>query len=126
MSTAQRDRVAALREALATRVVVSDGAMGTMLQEQDPTLEDFQQLEGCNEVLNATRPDIVRSVHQAYFDAGVDMVETNTFGANATAMSEYDIPTASSSCRSPAPGSPARWPTSSPRAPDSSAGSSAR
>ncbi|MGW6862171.1 methionine synthase [Streptomyces xanthophaeus] len=92
MSTAQRDRVAALREALATRVVVSDGAMGTMLQEQDPTLEDFQQLEGCNEVLNATRPDIVRSVHQAYFDAGVDMVETNTFGANATAMSEYDIP----------------------------------
>jgi 5-methyltetrahydrofolate--homocysteine methyltransferase len=91
MSAAQRERVAALREALATRVVVADGAMGTMLQEQDPTLEDFQQLEGCNEVLNATRPDIVRSVHEAYFDAGVDMVETNTFGANATAMAEYEI-----------------------------------
>ncbi|MEV5567911.1 methionine synthase, partial [Streptomyces sp. NPDC052196] len=85
-------RVAALREALATRVVVADGAMGTMLQAQDPTLEDFQDLEGCNEVLNVTRPDIVRSVHEAYFAVGVDCVETNTFGANHTAMSEYDIP----------------------------------
>ncbi|RCH58302.1 methionine synthase, partial [Streptomyces sp. SDr-06] len=81
----------ALREALATRVVVADGAMGTMLQAQDPTLEDFQDLEGCNEVLNVTRPDIVRSVHEAYFSVGVDCVETNTFGANHTAMSEYDI-----------------------------------
>ncbi|MFE4088274.1 homocysteine S-methyltransferase family protein, partial [Streptomyces sp. YIM B13502] len=85
-------RAAALREALATRVVVADGAMGTMLQAQDPTLDDFQQLEGCNEVLNVTRPDIVRSVHAEYFDAGVDCVETNTFGANLTALGEYDIP----------------------------------
>ncbi|MCX5096733.1 methionine synthase [Streptomyces sp. NBC_00365] len=91
MSAPQHLRAAALREALATRVVVADGAMGTMLQEQDPTLEDFQQLEGCNEVLNATRPDIVASVHRAYLDAGVDLVETNTFGANATALAEYDI-----------------------------------
>ncbi|WP_225840491.1 homocysteine S-methyltransferase family protein, partial [Streptomyces sp. NK08204] len=91
MGTQQRRRADALREALATRVVVADGAMGTMLQAQDPTLEDFQQLEGCNEVLNATRPDIVASVHRAYLDAGVDMVETNTFGANATALAEYEI-----------------------------------
>ncbi|MFI6939823.1 methionine synthase [Streptomyces sp. NPDC050418] len=84
-------RIAALREALATRVVVADGAMGTMLQAQDPTLEDFQQLEGCNEILNLTRPDIVRSVHEEYFAVGVDCVETNTFGANATAASEYEI-----------------------------------
>ncbi|WP_060879409.1 methionine synthase [Streptomyces scabiei] len=90
-AAAGRARSDALREALATRVVVADGAMGTMLQAQDPTLEDFQQLEGCNEVLNATRPDIVRSVHAAYFDAGVDCVETNTFGANLTALGEYDI-----------------------------------
>ncbi len=80
-----------LREALATRVVVADGAMGTMLQSHDPSMEDFQQLEGCNEVLNATRPDIVRSVHDAYLAAGVDCVETNTFGANHTALAEYDI-----------------------------------
>ncbi|MFD7923709.1 methionine synthase [Streptomyces sp. NPDC059740] len=90
-STAPADRPTALREALASRVVVADGAMGTMLQEQDPTLEDFQQLEGCNEVLNITRPDIVRSVHEAYFEVGVDCVETNTFGANHAALGEYDI-----------------------------------
>ncbi|MGW7300269.1 methionine synthase [Streptomyces sp. NPDC054829] len=91
-SADSRTRVSALREALATRVVVADGAMGTMLQAQDPTLEDFENLEGCNEILNLTRPDIVRSVHEAYFDAGVDCVETNTFGANYAAMAEYDIP----------------------------------
>ncbi|MEU7552758.1 methionine synthase [Streptomyces sp. NPDC044571] len=84
-------RADALREALATRVVVADGAMGTMLQAQDPTLEDFQQLEGCNEVLNVTRPDIVANVHREYFAAGVDCVETNTFGANFAALAEYDI-----------------------------------
>ncbi|MEW2252413.1 homocysteine S-methyltransferase family protein, partial [Streptomyces sp. NPDC006975] len=84
-------RIAALREAFAGRVVVADGAMGTMLQAQEPTLEDFQQLEGCNEVLNVTRPDIVRSVHEAYFAVGVDCVETNTFGANHAALGEYDI-----------------------------------
>ncbi|MEV8316938.1 methionine synthase [Streptomyces sp. NPDC059900] len=85
-------RADALREALATRVVVADGAMGTMLQAQDPTLEDFQNLEGCNEILNVTRPDIVRSVHAEYFAVGVDCVETNTFGTNFAALSEYDIP----------------------------------
>ncbi|MGW5371959.1 methionine synthase [Streptomyces sp. NPDC004009] len=91
-SADSRTRVSALREALATRVVVADGAMGTMLQAQEPTLEDFQQLEGCNEILNLTRPDIVRSVHEAYFAVGVDCVETNTFGANHSALGEYDIP----------------------------------
>ncbi|MGY4903716.1 methionine synthase [Streptomyces sp. 900116325] len=92
LSADSRNRAEALREALATRVVVADGAMGTMLQAQDPTLEDFQDLEGCNEILNVTRPDIVRSVHEEYFAVGVDCVETNTFGANASALGEYDIP----------------------------------
>ncbi|MFJ2910664.1 methionine synthase [Streptomyces sp. NPDC087228] len=90
-SADSRNRAEALREALATRVVVADGAMGTMLQAQDPSLEDFQNLEGCNEILNVTRPDIVRSVHQEYFAVGVDCVETNTFGANLAALGEYDI-----------------------------------
>ncbi|MEU8618718.1 methionine synthase [Streptomyces sp. NPDC048623] len=81
----------ALREALATRVVVADGAMGTMLQAQDPSPADFQDLEGCNEILNVTRPDIVRAVHEAYFAVGVDCVETNTFGANHAALGEYGI-----------------------------------
>ncbi|GDY52336.1 hypothetical protein SVIO_029590 [Streptomyces violaceusniger] len=114
-------RADALREALATRVVVADGAMGTMLQAQEPSLDDFQQLEGCNEILNITRPDIVRSVHEAYFAVGVDCVETNTFGANHAALGEYDIPTASTSSPRPAPGSPVRSPTSSPPT-DASAG----
>ncbi|MEU1453035.1 methionine synthase [Streptomyces avermitilis] len=90
-SAESQSRTDALREALATRVVVADGAMGTMLQAQDPTLEDFEDLEGCNEILNLTRPDIVRSVHEAYFAVGVDCVETNTFGANHSALAEYDI-----------------------------------
>ncbi|MEU7013224.1 methionine synthase [Streptomyces sp. NPDC046385] len=80
-----------LREEFATRVVVADGAMGTMLQAADPTMDDFQQLEGCNEILNVTRPDIVASVHDAYFSVGVDCVETNTFGANLAALAEYGI-----------------------------------
>ncbi|MFJ8658410.1 methionine synthase [Streptomyces sp. NPDC093795] len=80
-----------LREEFATRVVVADGAMGTMLQAADPTMDDFRNLEGCNEILNLTRPDIVASVHDAYFSVGVDCVETNTFGANLAALAEYGI-----------------------------------
>jgi 5-methyltetrahydrofolate--homocysteine methyltransferase len=80
-----------LLSALAERVVVADGAMGTMLQDRKPTLEDFQGHEGCNEILNITRPDIVMDVHNAYFEAGVDCVETNTFGANWSNLSDYGI-----------------------------------
>ncbi|MFD0372614.1 methionine synthase [Streptomyces sp. NPDC127114] len=87
MSTVRRS----LREEFATRVVVADGAMGTMLQAADPTMDDFRNLEGCNEILNLTRPDIVASVHDAYFSVGVDCVETNTFGANLAALAEYGI-----------------------------------
>lgn len=67
--------------------------MGTMLQSVDDLeLErDFQGLEGCNEILNVTRPDVVESVHNAYFAAGADCVESNTFGTNLAALSEYDI-----------------------------------
>ncbi len=79
------------RTLLHERVLVADGAMGTMLQAADPSLEDFQGYEGCNEVLNTTRPDVVRGVHDAYFEVGVDAVETNTFGANLANLGEYDI-----------------------------------
>ncbi len=85
-----RLRAQSLKDALSERVVVCDGAMGTMLQAQDPTLEDFNGLEGCNEILNVTRPDIVRAVHDAYLDVGVDCIETNTFGANWANLGEYD------------------------------------
>jgi len=80
-----------LRTTLAQRVVVADGAMGTMLQAANPTLEDFQNHEGCNEILNVSRPDIVRSVHNEYLAAGVDAVETNTFGANWSNLADYGI-----------------------------------
>jgi len=76
---------------LSERVIIADGAMGTMLQDAAPSLEDFQGLEGCNEILNVTRPDIIESIHDAYFDTGVDSIETNTFGANWSNLSDYEI-----------------------------------
>ncbi len=80
-----------LREALSSRVVVADGGMGTMLQGFDLTLDDFGGLEGCNEILNVTRPEVVAAIHRAYYEAGADAVETNTFGANLAALGEYGI-----------------------------------
>jgi 5-methyltetrahydrofolate--homocysteine methyltransferase len=80
-----------LREALARRVVVADGAMGTMLQASDATLDDFDGHEGCNEILNVTRPDIVAQIHASYLEAGVDAVTTNTFGANLGNLGEYGL-----------------------------------
>ena len=80
-----------LRAALADRVLVADGAMGTMLQGFDLSLDDFQGHEGCNEVLNVTRPDVVTAIHDEYLAAGADCIETNTFGANLAALGEYDI-----------------------------------
>jgi 5-methyltetrahydrofolate--homocysteine methyltransferase len=84
-------RSQALLEALTERVVIADGAMGTMLQDHNPSLEDFQQLEGCTEILNISRPDIITAVHDAYFETGIDCVETNTFGANWSNLGDYGI-----------------------------------
>src|SRR3984957_2795773 len=80
-----------LGTALSERVVVADGAMGTMLQGSDATIEDFAGYEGCNEILNVTRPDIVTGIHEAYLQAGADCVTTNSFGANLTNLGEYEI-----------------------------------
>ncbi len=80
-----------LRRALAERVVIADGAMGSMLQGSAATFDDFAGHEGCNEILNVTRPDIVRSVHDGYLAAGVDAISTNTFGANLGNLGEYGI-----------------------------------
>jgi len=79
-------------DTLDERVLIADGAMGTMLQSADLVLDDFAGLEGCNEILNDTRPDVVRHIHRAYFEAGADAVETNTFGANLPNLADYDIP----------------------------------
>ncbi len=85
------ERSRALLDTMRERVVIADGAMGTMLQEHALTLDDFRQLEGCNEILNETRPDVIAAIHGAYFDVGVDAVETNTFGANWSNLSDYGI-----------------------------------
>ncbi|MCM3695600.1 methionine synthase [Microbacterium oleivorans] len=84
-------RAQALLDALAERVVIADGAMGTMLQRHDPTLEDYQQLEGCNEILNVSRPDMIAAIHDEYLATGIDAIETNTFGANWSNLSDYGI-----------------------------------
>src|SRR6195952_5807327 len=85
-----------LLSVLSERVVVADGAMGTMLQAAGGpdglSLDDFEGYEGCNEILNASRPDVVKTVHAEYFSVGVDAVETNTFGCNLANLGEYDIP----------------------------------
>ncbi|MGH9118324.1 MAG: methionine synthase [Acidimicrobiales bacterium] len=75
------------------RVVVFDGATGTWFQSQHLGPDDFggPDLEGCNEYLGITRPDVVEAMHAAYFDAGADVVETNTFGAFAIPLAEYGL-----------------------------------
>ncbi|WP_293055264.1 methionine synthase [Mycobacterium sp.] len=80
-----------LLDSLAQRVLVGDGAMGTQLQAANLALDDFRGLEGCNEILNETRPDVVETIHRAYFEAGADAVETNTFGCNLSNLGDYDI-----------------------------------
>ena len=86
-------RQQALQHALETRILVLDGAMGTMLQQANLTADDFggPVLEGCNENLVVTRPDVVLGIHRAYFQAGADIVETNTFGGTPIVLAEYDL-----------------------------------
>ena len=78
-------------DAIKSRVVIADGAMGTMIQEASPTLDDFQGHEGCNEILNVTQPELIASIHAKYLEAGSDAIETNTFGANFANLAEYSI-----------------------------------
>lgn len=75
------------------RVVIFDGATGTWLQGQDLTADDFggSDLEGCNELLNETRPDVVDTLHRSYLEVGADVIETNTFGAFGVPLGEYGL-----------------------------------
>ena len=85
--------MSALRDALTRRLLVLDGAMGTMLQAASLTADDFggARYEGCNEHLNLTRPDVVQAIHRAYRDAGADLVSTNTFGCAPYVLGEYGL-----------------------------------
>lgn len=103
---------APILEALAERVLVYDGAMGTQIQAANLGPRDFvtpsdspyqrvkaaaqrldgKLLDGCNEILNLTRPEAIQAIHERYLTAGSDLIETNTFGATSIVLAEYDIP----------------------------------
>ncbi|MED3563022.1 methionine synthase [Bacillus xiapuensis] len=80
-------------EQLQKRILVMDGAMGTMLQRADLSAEDFggEEYEGCNENLNLTAPAVIEKIHREYLLAGADIIETNTFGATSIVLDEYDL-----------------------------------
>ena len=79
--TTPEERRKALADILEQRVLVIDGAMGTMLHEVPLSIEaDYLGRENCPEILNVTRPDVIQAVHRAYLEAGTDIIETNTFG----------------------------------------------
>src|SRR5580693_3342806 len=94
------DTAGILRELLDRRVLVLDGAMGTMIQRRGLSEADFRgarfekhpnDLKGNTDVLALTRPDVLRDIHDAYFDAGADIAETNTFGATRIVQAEYAL-----------------------------------
>ena len=76
---------------LKERVVIYDGAMGTNIQQRNPTLDDYWGKENCSEVLVLSRPDIIRDIHADFFGAGCDIVETNTFGGSSIVLGEFDL-----------------------------------
>ncbi|MGE3535940.1 MAG: methionine synthase [Candidatus Tectimicrobiota bacterium] len=82
-----------IHELLRERILVLDGAMGTVLQNQQLSAHDFggAHYEGCNEYLNVTRPDVVQHIYAAYAAAGADIILTNTFGATRIVLAEYDL-----------------------------------
>lgn len=90
---ARAARVAALKAAMKERLLVLDGATGTWLQDQHLRAEDFggAEYEGCNEVLVATRPDLIRQMHEGYFAAGADVTETNSFGGTPLVLAEFHL-----------------------------------
>ena len=97
----QRDeRIQSLMRALDERIVVLDGAMGTMIQGFGLTEEDYRgerfadsrrDLKGNNDLLSITQPEIIRDIHNSFLDAGADIIETNTFNSNAPSMADYGM-----------------------------------
>jgi len=82
-----------LESLIKERILILDGAMGTMIQQVDLKPEDFggEELDGCNEILVLTRPDVIQTIHEQYLEAGADLIETNTFGATSVVLAEYDL-----------------------------------
>lgn len=82
-----------LKKDLDDRIVLLDGAMGTMLQRENLTAKDFggEKYEGCNDYLVLTRPEVIKKIHKQYLEAGSDIIETNTFGALDIVLKDYDL-----------------------------------
>ncbi|WP_294664537.1 homocysteine S-methyltransferase family protein [uncultured Fusobacterium sp.] len=76
---------------LKKRVLVLDGATGTAIQKYNLTEADFQGKKGCNEILNITRPDVIKEIHTKYIEAGADIIETNSFNCNKISLKDYEI-----------------------------------
>ncbi|MCH2042880.1 MAG: methionine synthase [Saprospiraceae bacterium] len=97
----KKDTLKQLHQIAAQRIMVIDGAMGTMIQEYELTEKDYRgdrfadysmDLKGNNELLSLTRPDIIEAIHKAYLEVGADFVETNTFNANSISQEDYKMP----------------------------------
>src|SRR5690606_22338607 len=93
-------RIESLEQHLEQRILVLDGAMGTMIQKHRPTEDDYRgdrfrdapaDLTGANDLLCLTRPDLIEEIHRAYLEAGADLVETNTFSANRVSLADYGL-----------------------------------
>ncbi|WMT42907.1 methionine synthase [Paenibacillus sp. D2_2] len=82
-----------LESRMKERILILDGAMGTMIQQRDLSPADFggEDLDGCNEMLVLTRPDVIQDIHEQYLEAGADLIETNTFGATSIVLAEYEL-----------------------------------
>ncbi len=100
MSSSRESRIAALRAALAERILVLDGAMGTMIQRARLGAADYhgerfagwpRDLKGANDLLSLTRPDLIAAIHREYLEAGADIIETNTFNASAPSLADYGL-----------------------------------
>ena len=96
----RKERIESLMSALEERIVLLDGAMGTMIQGYGLTEKDYRgarfadwasDLKGNNDLLTLTRPELIREIHGKFLDAGADIIETNTFNANAPSMSDYGM-----------------------------------
>ena len=94
------DKTPQLKQALSERILVLDGGMGTMIQDRKLKEADFRgdrfadwkvDLQGNNDLLVLTQPEVISSIHRAYLDAGADILETNTFNATAIAMADYEM-----------------------------------
>ncbi|HTS81323.1 MAG TPA: methionine synthase [Myxococcaceae bacterium] len=93
MSAPAEERIQRLKQTLSERILVLDGAMGTLIQSRNLKAADFggPELEGCNENLVLTRPELIRDIHRTYLEAGADVTETDTFGGTPLVLAEYGL-----------------------------------